>query len=346
MILDACRNNPFEGLPDLKDNGLAEMKAPPGTFIALATAPGGVALDGLGANSPFTMALAEHMGQPGLAIEQVFKNMRKDVMAATRGQQTPWDTSSLLTDFTFVAEKVLSAEDRAALQLWNTVQQLRDPVQIMLFVRAYPESKYVPDAYSLLEQVMAEEIAAVAKPSAQTSASDEERALFEAVKGEGTADAFQTYLDAFPKGVFLEEARERLAALKPSGPLTDPSPEPAPTPVPVAEAAPDKDEIKLPDEAVVITMTSPLIAGNDVVRDQTISQLINGSPKFPPIEGLPDELWKEQKCSNCHQWTKEALCQQAQVYADAEVSRSINKQHPYGGGLKVNLRQWAKGGCQ
>ena len=28
VILDACRNNPFETIPDLDDNGLAEMKAP------------------------------------------------------------------------------------------------------------------------------------------------------------------------------------------------------------------------------------------------------------------------------------------------------------------------------
>ncbi len=39
VILDACRNNPFSTIPDLGDNGLAEMKAPTGTFLAYATAP-------------------------------------------------------------------------------------------------------------------------------------------------------------------------------------------------------------------------------------------------------------------------------------------------------------------
>ena len=46
VILDACRNNPFENVPELNESGLAEMKAPTGTFLAYATAPGGVALDG------------------------------------------------------------------------------------------------------------------------------------------------------------------------------------------------------------------------------------------------------------------------------------------------------------
>lgn len=52
VILDACRNNPFEDIPDLTDNGLAEMKAPTGTFLAYSTAPGAVALDGLTATAP------------------------------------------------------------------------------------------------------------------------------------------------------------------------------------------------------------------------------------------------------------------------------------------------------
>jgi len=36
-----------------------------GTLIAFATAPGKVALDGEGANSPFSAALSPHIGTPG-----------------------------------------------------------------------------------------------------------------------------------------------------------------------------------------------------------------------------------------------------------------------------------------
>lgn len=106
MILDACRNNPFDNIPTFNDSGLAEMKAPTGTFLAYATAPGEVALDGQRDNSPFTRALAGEMTAPGVLVEQVFKKVRVAVLKETGGQQTPWDTSSLTSDFIFAAGKI------------------------------------------------------------------------------------------------------------------------------------------------------------------------------------------------------------------------------------------------
>ena len=126
FILDACRNNPFIDIPDLGDNGLAEMKAPTGTFLAYATAPREVALDGADGHSPFTKALAAMMVTQGMAIEQVFKEVRVAVLDVTGGQQTPWDTSSLTEDFSFAP----AASDEE--HLWATVSTSRDPVQIKL----------------------------------------------------------------------------------------------------------------------------------------------------------------------------------------------------------------------
>jgi uncharacterized caspase-like protein len=50
--LDACRNNPFARSFRSPVRGLAVMSARTGTLIAYATAPGQVALDGEGDNSP------------------------------------------------------------------------------------------------------------------------------------------------------------------------------------------------------------------------------------------------------------------------------------------------------
>ncbi|CAG0979535.1 hypothetical protein RHDC4_01794, partial [Rhodocyclaceae bacterium] len=50
VILDACRNNPFERRFRGASGGLAQMDAPKGTLIAYATAPGKVASDGDGRN--------------------------------------------------------------------------------------------------------------------------------------------------------------------------------------------------------------------------------------------------------------------------------------------------------
>ena len=158
MILDACRNNPFENLPDLDDNGLAEMKAPTGTYLAYATAPGSVALDGLGGNSPFTQALAELMLTPGLPLEQMFKQVRVRVIEATSGKQTPWDASSVTAEFAFApADPGAAAAGETG--MWEQVKAKRDSMQIRLFLRAFPGSQFEPDARALLDQVMTEELA-------------------------------------------------------------------------------------------------------------------------------------------------------------------------------------------
>jgi hypothetical protein len=41
------------------------------------------------------------IGQKGLPLEQVFKEVRKAVVAETNGDQVPWENSSLMGDFYF-----------------------------------------------------------------------------------------------------------------------------------------------------------------------------------------------------------------------------------------------------
>ncbi|XUM22178.1 caspase family protein [Bradyrhizobium oligotrophicum S58] len=111
LILDACRNNPFA--PPQTDSagpgrGLSAsgLAAPSslgagatsgaGTLIAFATAPGKVALDGDGDNSPFSAALTRHIGTPGLEVQQMLTRVRAEVVAGTKNKQVPWSNSSLL----------------------------------------------------------------------------------------------------------------------------------------------------------------------------------------------------------------------------------------------------------
>ncbi|HSM42409.1 MAG TPA: caspase family protein [Afifellaceae bacterium] len=103
VVLDACRNNPFaRAFRSAGNGGLAPVQAPRGTFIAYATAPGHVALDGEGReNSPYTEALSRAIAQPGLSLESVFKRTRAEVLKATSEQQVPWETSSITGDFYF-----------------------------------------------------------------------------------------------------------------------------------------------------------------------------------------------------------------------------------------------------
>jgi len=98
VILDACRDNPFRRATRGLSLGLARMDAPVGSIIGYATGPGQTALDGSGVHSPYTQALADALQVPGLAIEQVFKQVRRRVYEGTGGAQTPWEESSLIQD--------------------------------------------------------------------------------------------------------------------------------------------------------------------------------------------------------------------------------------------------------
>jgi hypothetical protein len=105
VILDACRNNPYARAFRSDQGGLARMDAPTGSIIAYATSPGEVAADGPDRNGIFTKHLIQHMMTPNLPIEQVLKHVRIDVARQTNGRQIPWESSSLMGDFTFRPEK-------------------------------------------------------------------------------------------------------------------------------------------------------------------------------------------------------------------------------------------------
>ncbi len=107
VLLDACRNNPLpKSWGRTTSSGLAYMQAPKGTFIGYATAPGTIASDGVGKNSPYTAGIIKHLQTPGLDIHQVFTRVAATTqeLAAKEGKtQTPFINSNLTGDFYFAA---------------------------------------------------------------------------------------------------------------------------------------------------------------------------------------------------------------------------------------------------
>ena len=102
VILDACRNNPFPSLNrSLGEEGLGEMRRARGSFIAYATAPGSVASDGTGRNGLYTQELLKAVRKPGLTIEQVFKEVRQNVLRLSGDKQNTWDSSNIIGEFYF-----------------------------------------------------------------------------------------------------------------------------------------------------------------------------------------------------------------------------------------------------
>jgi formylglycine-generating enzyme required for sulfatase activity len=101
VILDACRDNPFKRSFRSESRGLAVVEAPRGSLVVYATAPGSVAAEGRGRNGIFTGALLEHIKTPGLEVREMLTRVRRDVMEASGGEQTAWDSSSLTGSFYF-----------------------------------------------------------------------------------------------------------------------------------------------------------------------------------------------------------------------------------------------------
>jgi hypothetical protein len=102
IILDACRNNPFQQpwmsmFHNVGSSGLAPIEDPPGsTLVAYAARPGTSAMSGeAGGNSPYVKALLKYLPEVGIDIERALGRVRNDVLAATFDRQEPSKYGSL-----------------------------------------------------------------------------------------------------------------------------------------------------------------------------------------------------------------------------------------------------------
>jgi hypothetical protein len=151
IVMDACRNNPFKRGFRSASRGLARMDASKGTLIAYATAPGDVALDGKGENSPYTEALTANMLKPGVTIERMFKDVRNAVVETTKSAQIPWESSSLTGgDFFFHPAEVIAATPSSTettnkdfeLLYWQSVQNSDSPAVYEAYLSQYPNGVF------------------------------------------------------------------------------------------------------------------------------------------------------------------------------------------------------------
>ncbi|KIZ40318.1 MULTISPECIES: caspase family protein [Rhodopseudomonas] len=186
ILLDACRNNPFPAINGTAGRGLAHVDVKfgtAGTLLAFSTSPGAEAEDGSGDNSPYTTALLKAGREPGLPIEDTFKRVRLAVNQATDGRQTPWESSSLVNDFSFfgagesdpkpVSDKAADDQQRAdnepgakrTVEQWRaalkgkSAQQANELVvydgsapAYEAFVELYSDKPFAPQAREWLER--------------------------------------------------------------------------------------------------------------------------------------------------------------------------------------------------
>lgn len=165
VVLDACRDNPFRSrLADGSrgidaSRGLIRVQAPVGTLVVFSTAPGTVAADGTGPNSPFAAALLKRIETPGLEIRQMLAEMRRDVRQATRGKQVPWEQSAMEGTLYLkpapaapappanvpAAAPVASARPglEAESLFWDSVRNSANPSDLRAYLSQYPGGLFV-----------------------------------------------------------------------------------------------------------------------------------------------------------------------------------------------------------
>ena len=125
LILDACRDNPFEVSWDvtrsLKGSGLAKIPPPTGSLIAFSTDAGKTAADGQNNNSIYCESLVKNMLKENITLDQVFRNVRTDVLKASSGRQRPVEASQLTGTAFYMKRSNFEKEFEfvASLFVWN-----------------------------------------------------------------------------------------------------------------------------------------------------------------------------------------------------------------------------------
>jgi hypothetical protein len=122
-------------------------------MIAFATAPGSTAADGDGRNGVFTQAFLKYAkAQPGLEINQMLLQVRREVIRSTDGIQIPWTDISLIEEFYFNPTQPSSGnntltEDTEA-QVNPTSEVIATNVSPLPLTSENPEEQYSPSILS------------------------------------------------------------------------------------------------------------------------------------------------------------------------------------------------------
>ena len=220
VILDACRDNPFSKkmkrtvATRAVGQGLAKVEpTSPNMLIAYSAKAGSTAADGDGNNSPFTIALANHLTTPGLDVRRAFGFVRDEVLKTTGNRQEPFVYGSLGgEDVPLVPAPAARPRGAAPAPALSAQAEARRDYELALqvgnksamnaFLAQYPDGFYASLAKLQLEKIAAEEERVAATEKARPT--EQERARLAA---EGAQKAQQAKADADAKAA--EQARHR-----------------------------------------------------------------------------------------------------------------------------------------
>lgn len=224
IFLDACRNNPLaENLArsmgtrsSAVGRGLAKIGSGVGTLISFATQPGNVALDGSNQNSPFTAALLKHLGTPGMDITRELVLVRRDVLEATNGKQVPWDNSSLTGAVILKQKEVVKPSEpevdpQIELTFWESIKDGGNIAYFETYLKRYPNGQFADIARIRIIEIEAD--SENEKKRRAQKETEAEITYWQSIQGTEQIEMLDSYLNRYPKGVYADLARLKIASL-------------------------------------------------------------------------------------------------------------------------------------
>lgn len=194
-VLDACRNNPFanrwQGSNRSVSRGLAPFEADD-MLVIYAAAPGAFAFDGADGNSPFALALARRIVQPGLPVQMLGGMVRDDVLAATEGEQRPFISASMTGRPLFLVDGPDTQMEWLTAMYSGAETGGAEPDGLVDFAQ-------VVNGLDSTRGVAAE------RPEWL-----DEQVWLDAVKAD-TVEAYRAYLEQFPQGTYAAFAEANIA---------------------------------------------------------------------------------------------------------------------------------------
>jgi len=160
LVLDACRNNPFQdnkGRSIGGTRGLAAMDPPEGTLILFSAGAGQAALDRLKDNDPnpnsvFTRTFLPLVEQKGLELARLSRQVKtkvRDLAKSINHTQTPAIYNEVIGDVYLsgrtkntnqppIASQIKSADQ----VLWETIENSKKASDFEFFLKEHPGSPY------------------------------------------------------------------------------------------------------------------------------------------------------------------------------------------------------------
>jgi uncharacterized caspase-like protein len=207
VFVDAAYQHPVLQLVANGGRGLALVDRAEGVLMGFNQQPGRAQPLPTTNYSPFAIALAEVLVEPGLSAEGMAERLRLRVHDLTEGAVTPWLLSGLPPSFVLnPGEPVVAPPPEETRRREKRMVQLtpeqgyaravgRDTIAAYQeFIRAFPQH-------------------ALARRARAAMAAHREAAFWQRTRRTNTERAYWTYLKHYPRGAHAEDAEERLIRL-------------------------------------------------------------------------------------------------------------------------------------